>query len=138
MTPQQISLVTSTWQNVIPIRETAAGLFYGKLFELDPSLQTLFKGDMKEQGRKLMSMLNTAVVSLSSLERLLPVVQELGRRHAKYGIRHKDYDTVAGALLWTLAEGLGPAFTDEAKQAWIATYTVLATTMKNAAAEPLA
>ena len=135
MTPYQISLVTCTWQKVIPIRETAAALFYAKLFEIDPSLKPLFKGDMKEQGKKLMSMLNTAVVSLSSLDRLLPVVQELGRRHAKYGIKHKDYETVASALIWTLGEGLGPAFTDEIKQAWVATYTVLATTMKNAATD---
>ena len=135
MTPQHISVVTSTWQQVIPIRETAAALFYGKLFEMDPSLRPLFKGDMQEQGRKLMSMLNTAVVSLSNLDRLLPVVQELGRRHSKYGVQHKHYETVAAALIWTLNQGLGPAFTDEVKQAWVATYTVLATTMKNAAAD---
>jgi hemoglobin-like flavoprotein len=138
MTPHQISLVTSTWQKVMPISDTAAGLFYGKLFELDPSLKPLFKGDMKEQGRKLMSMINAAVVSLNRLDKIVPAVQDLGRRHAKYGVKQKDYETVAGALLWTLGEGLGPAFTDEAKQAWVATYTVLATTMKNAAAEPLA
>jgi hemoglobin-like flavoprotein len=136
MTPHHISVVTSTWQKVIPIRETAAALFYGKLFEIDPSLRSLFKGDMQEQGRKLMSMLNTAVVSLSNLDRLLPLVQELGRRHSKYGVQHKDYEAVAAALIWTLNEGLGPAFTDEVKQAWVATYTVLATTMKNAADQP--
>ena len=129
-----IRVMDRVWQKVIPIGETAAELFYGKLFEIDPSLRPLFKGDMKEQGRKLMSMLNTAVVSLSNLDRLLPLVQELGRRHSKYGVKHKDYETVGGALIWTLGEGLGPAFTAEVKQAWVATYTVLATTMQNAAA----
>src|SRR5260370_463527 len=94
MTPHQISLVTSTWQKVMPISETAAGLFYGKLFELDPSLKPLFKGDMKEQGRKLMSMINAAVVSLNRLDKIVPAVQDLGRRHAKYGVKQKDYETV--------------------------------------------
>jgi hemoglobin-like flavoprotein len=134
MTPHQISLVTSSWQKVAPISETAAGLFYGKLFEMDPALKPLFKGDMKEQGKKLMSMINAAVLSLDRLDKVVPAVQDLGRRHAKYGVRQKDYETVAGALVWTLGEGLGPAFTDEVKQAWVATYTVLATTMQNAAA----
>src|SRR4051812_10513764 len=135
MTPQQISLVQGSWQQVAPISEAAAGLFYGKLFELDPSLKSLFKGDMKEQGRKLMAMIATAVSGLDRLDKLVPAVQNLGRRHAGYGVKANDYDTVAGALLWTLGEGLGPAFTDEIKQSWVACYNVLATTMQQAAAQ---
>jgi hemoglobin-like flavoprotein len=134
MTPQQISLVTASWQKVMPISDTAAELFYGKLFEMDPALKPLFKGDMKAQGKKLMTMITTAVMSLDKLDRIVPAVQDLGRQHGKYGVKDKDYDTVAGALLWTLGQGLGAGFTDEVKQAWVATYTVLAATMKEAAA----
>lgn len=134
MTPHQIALVTSSWQKVMPISEQAAELFYGKLFETDPALKPLFKGDMKAQGKRLMAMISTAVMSLDKLDRIVPAVQDLGRRHASYGVKDKDYDTVAGALLWTLGQGLGPAFTDEVKQAWVETYTVLASTMKDAAA----
>lgn len=134
MTPQQIALVQSSWQKVVPIKDKAAELFYGKLFELDPSLKPLFKGNMAEQGRKLMAVLNTAVNSLTNLPTIVPVVQEMGKRHVGYGVKDAHYDTVAAALLWTLGAGLGDAFTDDVKAAWTETYVTLATVMKDAAA----
>jgi hemoglobin-like flavoprotein len=134
MTPIQVTIVEQTWQQVLPIKEQAARLFYGKLFEMDPTLNMLFKGDMTEQGRKLMSMINTAVNGLGRIAALVPAVQELGRRHANYGVQDGDYTTVGAALLWTLQEGLGGAFTPAAKDAWTAAYGVLADTMKQAAA----
>ena len=135
MTPEQINLVKSSWEKVFPIAETAAELFYGKLFELDPQLKSLFKGDMKEQGRKLMAILNTAVNSLDKLETIVPAVQDMGRRHVGYGVKDEDYDTVGAALIWTLGQGLGDDFTDDVKDAWVETYTLVATTMKDAAAK---
>lgn len=135
MTPEQIELVKSSWEKVKPISEVAAGLFYGKLFEIDPELKKIFSGDMTEQGRKLMAMINTAVNSLGNLSDIVPAVQELGKRHIDYGVKDKDYDTVAEALIWTLESGLGEGFTDEVKSAWVETYTLLATTMKEAAKE---
>ena len=90
-----------------PIADTAAELFYGKLFSLDPSLKPLFKGDIKQQGRKLMSMIGTAVSGLTRLEQIVPAVQALGVRHAGYGVQPAHYGTVATALLWTLEQGLG-------------------------------
>jgi hemoglobin-like flavoprotein len=135
MTPEQITLVQTSWEKVKPISDKAAELFYGKLFELDPELESLFSGDMTEQGRKLMAMINTAVNALNNLEGLVPAVQELGVRHAGYGVKDKDYDTVAAALLWTLETGLGDDFTPEVKSAWTDTYVLLATTMKDAAKE---
>lgn len=133
MTPQQIALVQGSWQKVVPIKETAAELFYNKLFETDASLKPLFKGDIKEQGRKLMMMINTVVTRLDKLEEIVPAVQDLGRRHVGYGVKDKDYDTVGGALLWTLGAGLGDAFTPEVKDAWVAAYSTLAGAMKAAA-----
>ena len=134
MTPKQIELVQSSWKKVTPIADTAAELFYGRLFHLDPALQPLFKGDMKAQGRKLMGMISTAVNGLSNLPAIVPAVQDLGRRHVKYGVKDKDYDTVAGALVWTLGQGLGESFTPDVKEAWVTAYGVLAKTMKDAAA----
>ena len=132
MTPEQIALVQGTWAKVMPIKETAADLFYGKLFELDPALRPLFRGDMKEQGRKLMTMINVAVKGLDNLGALVPAVQDMGRRHAGYGVQAGHYGTVAAALLWTLEQGLGEGFTPQVKAAWTDTYTVLATTMQAA------
>ena len=135
MKPEQITMIKSSWEKVKPISEKAAELFYGKLFELDPQLKPLFKGDMKEQGRKLMAMITTAVNSLDKLDSIVPSVQDLGVRHVKYGVKDKDYDTVGTALIWTLQTGLGDAFTPALKDAWVTTYTVLASTMKTAAAK---
>jgi hemoglobin-like flavoprotein len=132
MTPEQIALVQGTWAKVVPIKETAADLFYGKLFELDPALRPLFKGDVKEQGRKLMTMIGLAVKGLDDLPALVPAVKDLGRRHAGYGVKAEHYGTVATALLWTLEKGLGDAFTPPVKAAWTQTYTVLANTMQSA------
>ncbi|MEW8223198.1 MAG: globin family protein [Candidatus Thiodiazotropha taylori] len=135
MTPEQITHVKSSWSKVEPIADQAAALFYGRLFEVYPEVKPYFKGDMEAQGKKLMSMIGTAVGSLDNLEPLLPVIRESGKRHAEYGVRAVDYDKVADALLWTLGEGLGDAFTDEVKDAWVVTYTALAVVMKEGAEE---
>jgi hemoglobin-like flavoprotein len=137
MTPEQVTLVQTTWEKVVPISDAAAALFYGRLFETDPELKPLFSSDITEQGRKLMQMITAAVRGLGDLGKLVPVVEDLGRRHVKYGVRNKDYDTVGGALLWTLEKGLGDAFTPDVKDAWATVYGVLATTMQNAANKQL-
>lgn len=135
MTEEQIQLVQQSWAKVAPISETAAELFYGRLFELDPSLRPMFKTDIKEQGKKLMTMIGVAVNGLTKLDTIVGAVQDMGRRHVGYGVKDEHYDTVAAALLWTLEKGLEDAFTDEVKAAWVETYTLLATTMKEAAKE---
>ncbi len=135
MTPQQKELVKSTWIRVVPISEQAAELFYGRLFELDPALKPLFKGDMKEQGAKLMKTIGLAVRALDNLEPLVDTLKDLGAKHAVYGVKDEDYETVAVALLWTLEKGLGDNFTDEVKNGWAAAYGVLAGLMKTGAAE---
>ena len=126
-------MVQSSWKKVIPIREQAAELFYGRLFELDPKLKSLFSGDMKEQGRKLTTMIATAVNGLNDLEAIVPAVQDLGKRHVDYGVSAEDYDTVGAALIWTLGQGLGDEFNSELESAWVTTYSLLADTMKQAA-----
>lgn len=134
MTPDQIALVQSSFSKVVPIKEQAAELFYGRLFELDPSLKPLFKGDMKVQGQKLMAMIATAVGGLRVLDQIVPAVQALAKRHVGYGVKDSHYATVGAALLWTLEKGLGPDFTPEVKEAWATVYGILSTTMQQAAA----
>jgi hemoglobin-like flavoprotein len=133
MTPEQIKLVKDSFEKVIPIADVAAGLFYSRLFELDPSLRAMFHGDMEEQGRKLMSMIRVAVANLDRLDTVVPAVQNLGARHVRYGVEDHHYETVGSALLWTLEKGLGDAFTAETRVAWAEVYTILAATMKDAA-----
>src|SRR6187551_1024627 len=127
-------LVQESWAKVVPIADQAAELFYGRLFELDPTLKFLFKAPIPVQGKLLMKALDGAVTGLNDLGALVPVVQQLGSRHAAYGVVDKDYDTVGAAFLWTLAQGLGEAFTDEVRAAWTEVYGVLASVMKDAQA----
>jgi len=134
MNPRQIALVRSSWRQVLPIAEQAAEIFYARLFELDPTLKPLFRGDMTEQGRKLMAMLGAVVAQLDRLGELVPAVQQLGRRHAGYGVEDRHYDTVGEALLGTLRAGLGDALSREAEEAWATAYTTLARVMMRAAA----
>ena len=134
MTPESKTLVKDSWTLVEPIADTAAAMFYGRLFELDPSLRPMFRGDLHEQGKKLMQMITVVVRGLDRLDQLVPAIEALGARHAGYGVRDEHYDTVAAALLWTLEQGLGAAFTAPVKAAWVEAYTLLATVMKRAAA----
>ena len=136
MNDKQIRLVQESFRQVAPIAEAAAELFYARLFELDPGLRPLFRGDMTEQGRKLMQMLGVAVKGLERPEQLLPAVRALGARHVAYGVGERDYDTVGEALLWTLGRGLGEAFTPEVEAAWAEVYATLADAMQGGAAAP--
>ncbi|MCV9386309.1 globin family protein [Reichenbachiella ulvae] len=135
LTSKEIALVQESFAKVAPIADTAAEIFYSRLFEIDPELKSLFKSDIKEQGRKLMTMLAAAVNGLKDLNALVPVVQDLGKRHVGYGVKDDHYDKVAAALLYTLEKGLGDDWNEEVKSAWVSVYTILATTMKNAAAQ---
>ncbi len=133
MSPKQIALVQESFAKVLPIADPAAAMFYNRLFETAPDLKALFKGDMKQQGKRLMGMIGIAVSKLNDLPGLVPALHDLGRRHAGYGVKPENYATVGGALLWTLEQGLGAAFTDEVRQAWTAVYGVLADAMTSAA-----
>ena len=135
MNAQQIRLVQESFEHVAPIAGTAADLFYQRLFELDPSLRPMFKEDLQPQKAKLMQTLTAVVRWLHQIEKLIPVVEDLGRRHVGYGVRDEHYQTVGAALLWTLEQGLGDLYTAEVAEAWIAAYTLLTGVMQKAAAE---
>ena len=135
MTPEQIQLVQSSFQKVKPISDLAAQMFYGRLFEIAPSVKPLFKeSDMKKQGRKLMETLALVTQGLTRPEKIKPAVQKLGKDHVRYGVKDEHYEPVGAALLWTLEQGLGEDFTPEVKQAWTEAYAMLAGIMKEAAA----
>ena len=129
LTPTEIALVQASFRKVVPMAEQAAALFYARLFELDPASRSLFRGNMHENGCKLMAMLARAVAALSDLDNLLPLVRSLGARHGKYNVLEEHYASVGAALLWTLQKGLGAEFTPAVSDAWSNTYTLLANVM---------
>jgi hemoglobin-like flavoprotein len=137
LTKKEIDIVQGDWQKVATIADTAATLFYDRLFTVDPDLRRLFKSDLGEQKVKLMKMIGAAVNGLGNLPELVPVVKALGQRHQGYGVKADHYATVGSVLLWTLGQGLGTSFDAEHQAAWGKVYGVLADTMK-AAAQPSA
>lgn len=134
MTPEQVSMVQDSFKKVVPIADTAADLFYDRLFTIAPDVKPLFPVDLREQKKKLITMLATAVTNLHQVEAILPAVQSLGKRHVAYGVTAQHYEPVGAALLWTLEQGLGPDFTPPIKAAWAQAYTTLAGAMQEAAA----
>jgi len=136
MTGEQINLVRASFEKIAPIAEKAAALFYAKLFDLNPRLRGLFRGDVYEQGKKLMQVIAYAVENLDRLDEIVPQVRALGTRHAGYGVSDRDYETVGAALLWTLEKALGKDFTAPARAAWTAVYNLLAETMKEGSRSP--
>lgn len=132
MTPRQIELVEQTFAMVRPIALDAAELFYGRLFTLAPTVRPMFPEDLTEQKKKLMAMLGMIVASLRQPDALGPMLRGLGERHVSYGATTDQFSVVGEALLWTLEQGLGAAYTNEVAEAWIAAYGAIATTMSTA------
>ncbi|PJI92720.1 nitric oxide dioxygenase [Yoonia maricola] len=133
MTEDQIILIQDSFKQVAPISDAAATIFYDRLFEIAPEVRPYFRGDMGEQGAKLMSTLGVVVNGLRDLDKIVPVAQELAVRHVHYGVEAKDYEPVGAALIYTLEQGLGDGFTDATKDSWIAAYGTLSTVMIDAA-----
>jgi hemoglobin-like flavoprotein len=133
ITPRQIKLIQQSFSKVEPIAEQAAGIFYNKLFEYEPSVRPLFKKGMDAQGRMLMMTLKVAVKALNDLDALVPILQQLAKKHVSYGVRAEHYTPVGNALLFTLKTGLGPDWNPELRQAWVDVYRLMAQTMKAAA-----
>src|SRR6516164_6261926 len=138
MTPKQIRLINQSFALMSPEADAIPRIFYNRLFQLDPALRKMFPESLEEQGRKLMQMIGTAIGLLGRADQLIPALEALGRRHAGYGVRDEHYETVGTALLWTVEQELGPAFTPDVREAWTQLYVIVATTMREAATPQLA
>ncbi|WP_226893756.1 globin family protein [Nisaea sediminum] len=136
LTSEQITLIQESFAKVAPIKEQAAELFYGRLFEIAPEVRPLFQSDLKEQGAKLMATLGMVVAGLRNLEAVVPVAAKLAERHVGYGVKAEYYAPVGSALLWTLEQGLGEGFTPDVEEAWASAYGLLSGAMIEAAHGP--
>ncbi|USG60567.1 globin domain-containing protein [Sneathiella marina] len=138
MTPHQQQLVHESWQQVVPIADTASELFYNRLFELEPGLKPLFCGtDMTGQRHKLIAALTAVVDNLDQVAELAPIIAALGRRHRGYGVEAQHYDVVGQALLDTLKTGLGESWSVELAEAWTTLYGTVAALMQDGANDPV-
>ena len=137
MTPQEIQLVRSSFQKLADIPERAGEIFYQRLFELDPGARQLFWGDMQHQGKALFLMLEMIVKSLDIQDKIVPLLFDLGKRHAMYGVRDRNYQPFEQALMDTLSSIIGDEFTQDVRNAWRAAFAFLADIMREACAKPV-
>jgi hemoglobin-like flavoprotein len=133
MDARKTALVQHSFEKVAALGVKAAELFYSELFEIDPSLRAMFKGNMPEQHKKLLAALALVVRSLHTPEKIIGAVENLAVKHLDYGVRPEHYTYVGNALLRTLKKGLGPEFTPELSDAWVDAFRMLAQVMKKAA-----
>jgi nitric oxide dioxygenase len=130
MERDDIALVRQSFRRLDPVKNLAAEVFYARLFEIDPSTAPLFaRVDMKSQGAKMMAAVGMVVDALDRLPSVTPQIIDLARRHREYGVRDAQYASVGAALLWTLEQAYGAAFTSEVSAAWVRAYTALSQTM---------
>jgi len=133
MDARKVALVQQSFEAVAALRLEAAEIFYSELFAIDPSLRSMFNGDMRDQHRKLLSALAYVVRSLAAPERILNSVENLARMHVDYGVKPNHYTHFGNALLRTLRRALGAQFTPELGDAWTEAFRALARTMAEAA-----
>ena len=118
LTPAQKRLVRESFESASYYSVALTKLFYGRLFELEPTVRPLFKSNLEEQSLKLLDMLRTVVDALDRFEEVRPLLVELGRKHVTYGTRPEHYEVVSKALLWALSQALELEYDGEAKKAW--------------------
>ncbi len=135
MNERKRQMINESLVRLAPTADRAVELFHSRLYELDPTLRYMFRGDFKQQGRQFIETIQWLVNSLDRLEEVKPMIRELGRRHADFGVRDEHYPIICAALIWTLDGGLGASFTLETRQAWIELYCEIAGTMQDAACE---
>ena len=134
MTPEQITLVQSSFARLGPDLPTLATRFYQELFGRKPALSALFTTDLAVQEVRFAEKLAEIVRSMPKLGELLGHTRALGARHAGYGVRAADYRTVGDALLAALAAVLGDRFDAPTREAWDIAYNLVAETMLEGAA----
>jgi hemoglobin-like flavoprotein len=134
VTERQKQIVSETFPLIREMALPVSLLFYGRLFDLDPSLRQLFKIDMKEQSKKLIATLDTLVEGIDDWQRIVSVLRKLGQRHVGYGVKEQYYDTVCSALVWAFGQALQPGFDNEVRAAWTALIRAVNEQMKIGAA----
>ena len=129
MTPEQANLIRRSFDAIWPVRRRFVGLFYRRFFELAPDAQRLFPGDMQRQHLKLMDMIAAIVGALDERELFQSIISHSGRQHARFGVRPSHFDAFGHALIWSLEQQFGVAFTPQLRAAWMALYDAVRTEM---------
>lgn len=129
MTDRKTLIIKTTWSYVMTQPELTGELFYGKLFELDPTLRQMFPENMEGQMHKLINMITYMVSRLQTLPQIQKDIDAMAIRHTGYGVKDEHYALVGKALLWVLEDRLEGQWDEEAAQAWSELYGIWAESM---------
>ena len=127
----------SSLEYLLRNEEDFAETFYKKVFERSPETRQLFKNNMKAQGRLLTHMLGGIVYSMSRPHHHEMGLHELGKNHARYGVRHEHYPVVLASMLETIREQLGAFYTEQLGMAWEQALTKVTNAMKTYITDPV-
>ena len=108
--------------------------FYSHLFLSHPETRQMFPVSMAHQRDRLFSALGDVVARVDDLDALVPILQQLGRDHRKFGTLAAHYPAVGASLLATL-EHFDDEWTPELAKDWTEAYTLVAEVMIAAADE---
>ena len=133
-TREEQQIAREAFAEILPQADMLGLAFYARLFEMDPQLRELFKVDLQDQGHTLMTMLKLCIDGLDERAELLYGLRNLGARHVGYGVKIVDYQTVAGALSWTMQQGLGEKWNPQTESALRAVFTMFFEEMQRGAA----
>jgi hemoglobin-like flavoprotein len=133
--PTKREVVRTSFAKIVLVPDVGA-MFYDRLFSIDPSLRSLFKDNIVETGRLLMTVVSVAIDNLDQMERIIPAIRNLGRRHRGYGVKPADYEAGKDAFLWAIEQALGEDFTPPVRDAWLTWYQSLAAEMQTSNPPP--
>jgi NAD(P)H-flavin reductase/hemoglobin-like flavoprotein len=128
-----VQLIRDSFAAVEPRAEETARYFYSMLFTLAPATRELFPVNMEVQRSRLLRALVHVVQMVDRPDELVPFLRQLGRDHRKFGVVIEHYEVVGIALLAAVRRFSGAAWTPTVERAWLDAYTLVATTMQEAA-----
>ena len=139
MTRRQVWLVRSSFQAMTPQRNRLAGIFFAQLFVREPSLRSVFRGDLRAHGVALFDGLAAIVDSLDRLYPIVPALEWLAVQSARRGVGERHYGAIVEAMLAAFRDGLGENYTAELDAAWkLASERVVAIMVPALESQPLA
>ncbi|HET9257009.1 MAG TPA: globin domain-containing protein [Pseudonocardiaceae bacterium] len=132
-----VRLIRESYAQVQPRAREATQFFYAMLFAIAPATRELFAANMEVQRSRFWRALVHIVQNVDRAGELVPFLHQLGRDHRKFGMEPQHYDAMGTALLATLKQFAGPAWTPSVERAWRDAYSLIVKTMREAAdAEP--
>jgi hemoglobin-like flavoprotein len=131
-----LDTLETSFDLIAPSGEELVDIFYARLFEAAPAVEPLFAHtDLRKQKAMLLATLVLLRKSLRDLDAIAPKLRQLGARHVAYGARPEHYPVVAEALLASMAELAGEAWTPDVASAWAGALRLVAAAMLEGAEE---